>query len=96
MAAELEKQSEPKAKHTNNYPKEAGLILAALTEFSQKLLWQSLVPHTPLQTLLQQQARQNTTDCSQNWAIFPSRVATPELLGKLGILVLISLEPRLQ
>lgn len=48
LAAELEKQSKPKAKHTNNYSKEVGLILAALREFSQKFLWQSLVPHTHL------------------------------------------------
>lgn len=50
MAAELEKQSKPKAKHTNNYSKEVGLILAALREFSQKFLWQSLVPHTHTHT----------------------------------------------
>lgn len=86
LAAELEKQSKPKAKHTNNYSKELGLILAALREFSQKFLGQSLVPHTPLQTLLQQQGRQNTTNSSQNWGIFPRRepVARPELVGNFG------------
>lgn len=75
LAAELEKQNKPKAKHTNNYSKEVGHLLAALREFSQKLLWQSLVPHTPLQTLLQQ-GRQNTTDSSQNWGNIPKESAS--------------------
>lgn len=75
LAAELEKQNKPKAKHTNNYSKEAGHLLAALTEFSQKLLWQILVLHTSLQTLLQQ-GRQNTTDSSQNWGNIPKESAS--------------------